>query len=67
MTQVNSSPGVPRAVSTVTATSATTILAGKVILTTETNVREASLIESAVVVPYSSSSPIVLPTQVGFR
>jgi hypothetical protein len=66
MTQVNSSPGVPRALPTVTATSASTILAGKVILTTETNVREVSLIESAVVVPYSSSSPIVLPTQVGF-
>lgn len=66
MTQVSSSPGVPTSLPLVTATSATPILAGKTILSTETNVWSAALTEQGVVVPFSSSTPIVLPTQVGF-
>jgi hypothetical protein len=43
------------------------VLAGKTILSTETNVWPAVLIESGVVVsPFVSSTPIVLPNQVGF-
>jgi hypothetical protein len=62
-----SSPGVPNVLPTVTASSATPVLVGKTILSTETNVWPAVLIESAVVVsPFVSSTPIVLPTQVGF-
>jgi hypothetical protein len=41
-------------------------MAGKTILSTETNVWPAVLIESGVAVtPFTSSTPIVLPTQVG--
>jgi hypothetical protein len=57
---------VPRALPTVIATSATPIMAGKTILSTETNVWPAVLIERGVIVsPFTSSTPIVLPTQVG--
>lgn len=66
MTQVSSSPGVPKSLPTVAASSATTILAGKTILSTETNVWPQVLIEQGVVVsPFKYSTPIVLPTQVG--
>ena len=62
-----SSPGVPSTLPTVTASSATPILAGKTILSTETNVWPAVLTEQGVIVtPFKSSTPIVLPTQVGF-
>ena len=62
-----SSPGVSSTLPTVTASSATLILAGKTILSTETNVWPAVLVESGVIVtPFQSSTPIVLPTQVGF-
>jgi len=61
-----SSPGVPTNLPTVVASSATPILAGKTILSTETNVWPAVLIERGVVVsPFTSHTPIVLPTQVG--
>lgn len=67
MTQVSSSPGVPKNLPTVVASSATPVLAGKTILSTETNVWPAVLIESGVVVaPFAYSTPIVLPNQVGF-
>jgi hypothetical protein len=67
VTQSNSSPGVPRSLPTVVASSATPVLAGKTILSTETNVWPAVLIESGVVVaPFAYSTPIVLPNQVGF-
>ena len=66
MTQTYSSPGVPKKLPTVVYSSATPIMAGKTILTTETNVEAAVLVEAAVVVAYSSSTPIVLPTQVGY-
>jgi hypothetical protein len=66
VTQVSSSPGVPKTLPTVVASSATPILAGKTLLTTETNVWPQVLIESGVVVsPFTSSTPIVLPNQVG--
>lgn len=66
MTQVSSSPGVPKNLPTVTANSATPVMAGKTILSTETNVWPAVLIESGVVVsPFKYSTPIVLPNQVG--
>lgn len=79
MTQVNSSPGVPKTLATVVASSATPIWAGPVldygvvnttvsapVLTTGgANVWQAVLTERANVVPYSSSTPIVLPTQLG--
>ena len=62
-----SSPGVPSTLPTVTASSATPILAGKTILSTETNVWPAVLIQSGVAVtPFAYSTPIVLPNQVGF-
>lgn len=66
MTQVYSSPGVPKTLPTVAASSATPILAGKTLLSTETNVWGNVLIEQGVVVsPFTSSTPIVLPNQVG--
>jgi hypothetical protein len=62
----SNSPGVPSSLPTVIASSATPVLVGKTILTTETNVWPAVLIESGVVVsPFAYSTPIVLPTQVG--
>lgn len=68
MTQTNSSPGVPKSLPTVAATSASPVLAGKVILSTETNVWPAALAQQGVVVsPFRYSTPIVLPTQVGFK
>jgi hypothetical protein len=61
------SPGVPNSLPTVVASSATPILAGKTLLSTETNVWPAVLVERGVVVtPFASSTPIVLPNQVGF-
>jgi hypothetical protein len=36
-----------------------------VILSTQTNVWSSALIEAGVVVPFNSSTPIVLPNQVG--
>ncbi len=88
MTQVNHSPGVPGTLATVTASSASPIIAMPVFAksgpilgtgvvstggvlswvssTGATNVWSSSLIESAkVVTPFKSSTPIVLPTQVG--
>jgi hypothetical protein len=49
----------------VVASSATPIMAGKTILTTETNVQAAVLTEAANVVTSASHTPIVLPTQLG--
>jgi hypothetical protein len=49
----------------VVASSATPIMAGKTILTTETNVQAAVLTEAATVVTSASNTPIVLPTQLG--
>jgi hypothetical protein len=66
VTQVNSSPGVPRTLPIVVATSASPIMAGKTIISTETDVQAVVLIERGVVVPYASSSPIVLPNQVEY-
>jgi len=60
-----SSPGVPATTNTVVASSATPIMAGKVALTTETNVWSSVLTERAVIAPTSSSTPIVLPGQIG--
>lgn len=61
-----SSPGVPTNLPLVVASSATPVLAGKTILSTETNVWPAVLVERGVIVtPFKSSTPIVLPTQVG--
>lgn len=65
MTQVSSSPGVPKSLPSVAANSATPILAGKVLLSTETNVWSSVSIQQGVAVPYSSSTPIVLPNQIG--
>lgn len=60
------SPGVPNNLPLVVASSATPILAGKTILSTETNVWPAVLIQQGVVVsPFISNTPIVLPTQSG--
>jgi hypothetical protein len=57
---------VPKTLPTVAANSATPILAGKTLLSTETNVFASALIEAGVVVsPFTYSTPIVLPTQVG--
>ena len=76
---ISNSPGVPRALPTVVASSATPILAGPPIKgviatpgaalfsTQTTNVWPQVLIESGVVVsPFTSYTPIVLPTEVGF-
>jgi hypothetical protein len=72
-----SSPGVPTNLPIVVASSATPILAGppltvgvttmsNVFTTGTTNVWPAVLIESGkAVTPFKSSTPIVLPTQVG--
>jgi hypothetical protein len=70
-----SSPGVPATLPTVVASSATPILSGPVLIqgvttqafSTETvNVWPEVLTERGVVVtPFTSSTPIVLPTQVG--
>jgi hypothetical protein len=66
MTQVNYSPGVPSALPTVVASSATTVLAGKTLLTTETNVWPAVLVQQGVVVsPFKYSTGIQLPSQIG--
>jgi hypothetical protein len=75
MTQVYHTPGVPSTLPTVVASSATPVLAGPTLIqgtttqafSTETvNVWPEVLTERGVVVsPYSSSTPIVLPTQVG--
>lgn len=60
-----SSPGVPNNLPLVVASSATPVLGGKTILTTETNVWPAVLLQQGVVVsPFKSYTPIVLPTQV---
>lgn len=61
-----SSPGVPNNLPLVVASSATPILAGKTILSTETNLWTTVLTERGVIVsPFTSHTPIVLPTQVG--
>jgi hypothetical protein len=76
MTQVNSSPGVPQNLPTVVSSSATPVLAGPPLavgtlttaaFSTETvNVWPQVLTERGVVVsPFTSSTPIVLPTQSG--
>lgn len=66
MAQTNSSPGVPRSLPTVALNSATPILTGKTILSTETNVWSSVSAEQGVIVsPFTSSTPIVLPNQVG--
>jgi hypothetical protein len=65
VTQASSSPGVPKALPTVIASSATPVMTGKTILSTETNVWGAVLLTMATVVPFSSSTPIVLPNQTG--
>ena len=77
MTQVYSSPGVPKTLPTVVASSATPIVAmpplevgvttnSNVFATGATNVWPAVLVESGVVVsPFTYSTPIVLPNQVG--
>jgi hypothetical protein len=88
MAQVNSSPGVPKNLVTVVASSATPILSGprqilgtgiigtgviyvdghyKWVSSTGTaNINAAQLIEAGVVVtPFTSHTPIVLPTQLG--
>jgi hypothetical protein len=61
-----SSPGVPNNLPIVAASSATPILAGKTILSTETNVWASVHVQQGVAVtPFQSHTPIVLPTQVG--
>jgi len=65
VTQVSNSPGVPKTLPVVVASSATPVMTGKTILSTETNVWGAVLLTMATVVPFASSTPIVLPNQTG--
>jgi len=65
MTQVYSSPGVPKTLPAVAATSASPMLMGKTFLTTETNLWPAVLVEQGVAVsPFRYSTPIVLPNKI---
>jgi len=66
MTQISSSPGVPQSLPTVTASSATPIMAGTTAISTQSNVYPTVLIEQGVVVPFNSYTPIQLPTNTGF-
>jgi len=66
MTQVSSSPGVPKSLPTVTASSATPIMAGTTSVSTQSNVYPTVLVEQGVAVPFNSYTPIQLPTNTGF-